>query len=624
MNPLKKLAYSIRAVALAACAALAPFAWADCPTIDFENLAVGTAVTNQYSGVTFSVAGQSCSDSPTLYMRVYAPTGGTSSGTKAIKIDTGCPDFSSDYLRIVFTLPQREVSFTIGDWGGRFAIRYYTTTSGSGLIGSFTVTNSPGAGDLGVHRRVTVTSSTNNIRRIEVQDSVGLWEAIDDLTYNIDDTAPVAQITTPAQLACVCSGITIEGSAYDPDGPISNWILDRKAIGATTWTLILSGTTEKTNESLSAWYPATSATDGYYTLRLRVRNACGIETAWTTDVYLNRALNDFGLRSPTNNALLGGTVCADGTVWDHCDGVFILERRPVAGGAWVAFDSINAPWVINDNLGSWNTRAVADGSYSLRLIGSDGCTNTATNQITITVDNTAPLAAITAPVPCATRTGIIPVRGTASDAHLDRWLLQYSGGATHGWVNIATGYVNVVNGLLGNWDTTSLAPCAYALRLLVTDQSVLDCNGALRNQAEYTTALHLVSDPLGQDTDADGMPDLWETTYSFNINNPADAALDADGDGLSNLAECLAGTNPREAGSLLRITKILRDTNESRITWTTVGSHNYLVQGGTNVTNAGGSVSPLISVPPGGESTKTYVHTNVSIPTYYYQIRLAE
>jgi uncharacterized protein (DUF1800 family) len=50
-----------------------------------------------------------------------------------------------------------------------------------------------------------------------------------------------------------------------------------------------------------------------------------------------------------------------------------------------------------------------------------------------------------------------------------------------------------------------------------------------------------------KDTDKDGMPDGWETTYSFNKLSAADATLDADGDGLINRDEYLFGTNPRLA-----------------------------------------------------------------------------
>ncbi len=51
------------------------------------------------------------------------------------------------------------------------------------------------------------------------------------------------------------------------------------------------------------------------------------------------------------------------------------------------------------------------------------------------------------------------------------------------------------------------------------------------------------------DSDSDGVHDAWEKAYGFDINDPADAALDADQDGLSNLEEFNIDTNPMLADS---------------------------------------------------------------------------
>ena len=51
------------------------------------------------------------------------------------------------------------------------------------------------------------------------------------------------------------------------------------------------------------------------------------------------------------------------------------------------------------------------------------------------------------------------------------------------------------------------------------------------------------------DSDGDGMPDGWEARYGLAMTQTADASLDLDGDGLSNLGEYLASTNPTDMDS---------------------------------------------------------------------------
>jgi len=48
------------------------------------------------------------------------------------------------------------------------------------------------------------------------------------------------------------------------------------------------------------------------------------------------------------------------------------------------------------------------------------------------------------------------------------------------------------------------------------------------------------------DSDGDLMPDAWEQANGFDGDVPADAVQDADADGLSNLGEYLAETNPHD------------------------------------------------------------------------------
>lgn len=49
-----------------------------------------------------------------------------------------------------------------------------------------------------------------------------------------------------------------------------------------------------------------------------------------------------------------------------------------------------------------------------------------------------------------------------------------------------------------------------------------------------------------RDTDADGMPDAWEVRFGLDPNAPADAALDCNGDGYTNIEKYINGIDPEK------------------------------------------------------------------------------
>lgn len=77
-------------------------------------------------------------------------------------------------------------------------------------------------------------------------------------------------------------------------------------------------------------------------------------------------------------------------------------------------------------------------------------------------------------------------------------------------------------------DLTNLSP------LSDTDEDGL----SLLQEWQYGTS------PTNADTDNDGMPDGWEVTYGLAVLDPSNALKDKDGDGVTNLDEYLRGTNP--------------------------------------------------------------------------------
>lgn len=87
----------------------------------------------------------------------------------------------------------------------------------------------------------------------------------------------------------------------------------------------------------------------------------------------------------------------------------------------------------------------------------------------------------------------------------------------------------------------------------------------------------------GEDLNMDGLPDDWQASYWGQ--NPAvwpAANIDSDGDGASNLQEFLAGTNPVDPRSVLRV-RIARTLQGRFLYWNTQPGFVYQVQFSTNI-----------------------------------------
>ncbi len=126
------------------------------------------------------------------------------------------------------------------------------------------------------------------------------------------------------------------------------------------------------------------------------------------------------------------------------------------------------------------------------------------------------------------------------------------------------------------------------------------------------------------DFDHDGLPDAWEIAHGLSTNNPADASFDLDHDGLSNLEEYLAGTDPTAAASALRIDNLFPLPGSGFVLqFNAAGNHAYVIQTRPDIDpSTTGPWEPLAEI-LNGAIPRTISFTNIALPTNSAYFRIA-
>ncbi|MFO1498719.1 MAG: fibronectin type III domain-containing protein [Verrucomicrobiota bacterium] len=119
-----------------------------------------------------------------------------------------------------------------------------------------------------------------------------------------------------------------------------------------------------------------------------------------------------------------------------------------------------------------------------------------------------------------------------------------------------------------NWDIPTSLHTSHA-RVRVSALDAAGNEGIALSPATFTIS--------GLDGDGDGMPDDWEMSHGLNASRSDDALLDSDADGLSNIREYLAGTDPQNPGSSFSAA-VIRAGNGVAIRFETVAGRRYELQ----------------------------------------------
>ena len=174
----------------------------------------------------------------------------------------------------------------------------------------------------------------------------------------------------------------------------------------------------------------------------------------------------------------------------------------------------------------------------------------------------------------ATNPGGTDVSGSLSSAASTTYRIEFFASASGNEGQTFVGSTSVKTDTNGAASfTVSLAaalPSGYVVTATATDPT------------GDTSPFSATSSVTTVDSNSDGLPDNWmmahfghTTALASDLSRPTD---DADGDGMTNLQEFLAGTDPKSATSTFRITNIDKTGGSPRISFPALAGKTYQLQ----------------------------------------------
>jgi hypothetical protein len=160
---------------------------------------------------------------------------------------------------------------------------------------------------------------------------------------------------------------------------------------------------------------------------------------------------------------------------------------------------------------------------------------------------------------------------------------------------------------------------AYAIHF---DHASASPNGIASFPSKTLTGLILLSD-RSSSIYGDGIPDSWRLRYFGTVNNIlSQAAADADGDGASNWHEYMAGTDPTDPKSLLRVSTdqaVAQQSQDCVIRWPSVAGRHYVIERSTSLFAP--AWTPISTIT--GSGTDMEFHDTTGGTVRFYRVSVA-
>jgi hypothetical protein len=198
----------------------------------------------------------------------------------------------------------------------------------------------------------------------------------------------------------------------------------------------------------------------------------------------------------------------------------------------------------------------------------------------------------------------------------------FIGCTSTGIVTVTGGSLYVTNGGTAVLEVRS-GPFTLSAGTVIVDKLVItNACGRLVRTGGTLAYNQLVLDP-NLSAVGDSLPNSWKQQYGLDTFDPDLGSKDSDGDGMNNLQEYLAGTDPTNSASAFRVTSVTRVGNDVRATWSMGSGKTNALQ----VTSGSGFTTnfvDLFTVTNTVGTVTNYLDSGgaTNIPARFYRVRL--